>query len=109
MTAPGPEIVAEIVLINVRKPLLRGRKRRARELHGGLLGLGLGLGLGRGRRVPASERFVIRRRDVAVVIVVIIVIKLFVIIFVRLDYFIAFKYLAAGSDAYKEPSVIQSP
>ena len=71
--------------------------------------LGLGLGLGRGRRVPASERFVIRRRDVAVVIVVIIVIKLFVIIFVRLDYFIAFKYLAAGSDAYKEPSVIQSP
>ena len=107
MTAPGPEIVAEILLINVRKPLLRGRKRRARELHGGLLGLGLGLG--RGRRVPASERFVIRRRDVAVVIVVIIVIKLFVIIFVRLDYFIAFKYLAAGSDAYKEPSVIQSP
>ena len=101
MTAPGPEIVAEIVLINVRKPLLRGRKRRARELHSGLLGLG--------RRVPASERFVIRRRDVAVVIVVIIVIKLFVIIFVRLDYFIAFKYLAAGSDAYKEPSVIQSP
>ena len=99
--------MAEIVLINVRKPLLRGRKRRARELHGGLLGLGLGLG--RGRRVPASERFVIRRRDVAVVIVVIIVIKLFVIIFVRLDYFIAFKYLAAGSDAYKEPSVIQSP
>ena len=99
--------MAEILLINVRKPLLRGRKRRARELHGGLLGLGLGLG--RGRRVPASERFVIRRRDVAVVIVVIIVIKLFVIIFVRLDYFIAFKYLAAGSDAYKEPSVIQSP
>ena len=99
--------MAEILLINVRKPLLRGRKRRARELHGGLLGLGLGRG--RGRRVPASERFVIRRRDVAVVIVVIIVIKLFVIIFVRLDYFIAFKYLAAGSDAYKEPSVIQSP
>ena len=99
--------MAEILLINVRKPLLRGRKRRARELHGGLLGLGLGLG--RGRRVPASERFVIRRRDVAVVIVVIIVIKLFVIIFVRLDYFIAFKYLAAGSDAYKELSVIQSP
>ena len=97
--------MAEILLINVRKPLLRGRKRRARELHGGLLGLGRG----RGRRVPASERFVIRRRDVAVVIVVIIVIKLFVIIFVRLDYFIAFKYLAAGSDAYKEPSVIQSP
>ena len=95
--------MAEIVLINVRKPLLRGRKRRARELHGGLLGLG------RGRRVPASERFVIRRRDVVVVIVVIIVIKLFVIIFVRLDYFIAFKYLAAGSDAYKEQSVIQSP
>ena len=95
--------MAEIVLINVRKPLLRGRKRRARELHGGLLGLGLG------RRVPASERFVIRRRDVVVVIVVIIVIKLFVIIFVRLDYFIAFKYLAAGSDAYKEQSVIQSP
>ena len=99
--------MAEIVLINVRKPLLRGRKRRARELHGGLLGLGLGRG--RGRRVPASERFVIRRRDVVVVIVVIIVIKLFVIIFVRLDYFIAFKYLAAGSDAYKERSVIQSP
>ena len=99
--------MAEILLINVRKPLLRGRKRRARELHAGLLGLVLGLG--RGRRVPASERFFIRRRDVAVVIVVIIVIKLFVIIFVRLDYFIAFKYLAAGSDAYKEPNVIQSP